>query len=63
MSSDAECRIFRYSVYDVQPSAITCMRYSEAKRCLAVARANGAIELWRHYEVHFRSHLSGPYVN
>jgi len=50
MSSDAECRIFRYSVYDVQPSAITCMRYSEAKRCLAVARANGAIELWRHYE-------------
>ena len=49
--SDAECRIFRYSVYDVQPSAITCMRYSEAKRCLAVARANGAIELWRHYEV------------
>ena len=34
-------RIFRHAVYDTQPQAITCMRYSEKLRCLAVARSFG----------------------
>ena len=38
-----ECRIYRYGLYDVQPSAVTCMRYNAKLACLAVARANGAI--------------------
>jgi len=46
----SECRVHRYGVYDVQPSAVTCIRYNGELGCLAVARVNGSIEIWKYFE-------------
>ena len=45
-----ECRVHRYAIYDVQPSAVTCLRYNKQLSCLALSRGNGSIEIWKHYK-------------
>ena len=50
MASNSECKVYSYRLYDVQPSAILCLKYDEKTQFLAVSRENGSIEIWRHYE-------------
>ena len=50
MAPNSECKVYAYRLYDVQPSAILCLKYDEKTQFLAVSRENGSIEIWRHYE-------------
>ena len=47
---ECEFRVHRCAVYPENPSAVQVMRYDTENARLAVARQNGAIEIWCQYE-------------